>query len=113
MLKKRVLRTVALILLLCLVLGACSCGKGRAASEILSVMCERAEILPAGQVYQKGAEEGQAEYLSPAMCASLYGDGDVPAEMELMEDYAIYLSSFARPFELAVFAVMREVTPIR
>ena len=103
MLKKQVLYAVLWGVCISLLWGTCSCARERTAPEVLTVMCESVESLPAGRVYRKDAEEGEAAYLPPSLCAALYGEATPPPEMELIEDYAIYLSSFTTPFELAVF----------
>lgn len=95
-------RLLLLFLVLCLAL--CSCDKESVeADNVLNNIIENEKALPVGQIYRKGAEEGKDDYLSGNMIGILYG---VKAESEyfsMLEDYAIYLSSFAKPFEVAVF----------
>ena len=48
------------------------------------------------------AEESQA-YLSPDLMAALYGEGELPWQLSLVEDYGIFLSTAQHPCEFAVF----------
>lgn len=58
--------------------------------------------LPAGELYFSGAEETSPSYLSPELAKTLYGK-DSERYLALTEEYAIYLSGFAKPYEIAVF----------
>ena len=73
-------------------------------SGILSVEVD----CPVGTVYHSAAAEGEEGYFSSSLCATLYGDGDLPAEWASVEDFAIFLSATESPTELAVF-----LTPTR
>ncbi len=98
---KRAGGVLALVLSICLL--ASSCGrKEQTAWEILLSLCETAGELPTGEIYHAAAEEGARGYLSPEMIESLYGEEGREIFGELIPDYAIYLSSFAAPYEIAV-----------
>ncbi len=58
--------------------------------------------LPAGEVYVPGKAPGEEGYLSPFVLESLYGAHAEEAFSQI-EDYAVYLSSVAEPYEIAVF----------
>ena len=83
-------------------LVACSTGSGRSAEDILYEICNDME-LPAGSTYLSAAEEGSEKYLSDHLIESLYGKKAKEENFSLIEDYAIYLSSFAAPYEVAIF----------
>ncbi len=92
----------AVLIFICLALILCvsSCGERESAEDILYRICADSE-LPSGETYLRGAEEGSAGYLDASVIKSLYGE-DGEAAFLLLEDYAIYLSSFAAPCEVAV-----------
>ncbi len=71
-------------------------------SSILLSLMDKCDALPNGQIFEMGAEEGEAKYLSSSMIESMYGEGATDVFL-LVEDYAIYISSFAAPYEIAVF----------
>lgn len=58
---------------------------------------------PAGALYRSGAERGQEDYLSASDFDLLYGEGSAEEYGPLVREYSLYLSSFAEPFEVAVF----------
>ena len=98
---KRAGRLLALVLSIGLLVS--SCGRREATAwEILLSLCETAGELPTGEIYHAAAEEGARGYLSPEMIESLYGEEGKEVFGELLLDYAIYLSSFAAPYEIAV-----------
>ncbi len=83
----------------------CSCERKSAdTAELLSALMEGAGELPQGRIYQGDAEEGSDAYLSPSLREAMYG-AESKEIFSLMEGYSIYLSSFAAPFEIAVFRV--------
>ena len=57
---------------------------------------------PAGVTYLCGAEVGSEAYLSPETARALYGE-TAEELLSLCEDFAIFLSEGAYPFEAAVF----------
>ena len=95
------LKWLCLGMVLCICLTACGKQPVSAETLLLELMAEY-ESLPDGVIYRSGAEEGEAGYPSPELMESLYG-ANAAEVLELVEDYAIYLSSFAMPIELAVF----------
>lgn len=90
----------------CLICGLCFCCSSCARTErtcevLLGELMGMARELPAGQLYYARAEEGSAEYPSAALLEALYGEESI-ALFDALEDYALYLSSFAVPCEIAV-----------
>ena len=90
--------SVILIFVLCFGLCACS---GRA-FEIFDRLIEECEDLPSGVIYRSDAEEGNESFFSPSVRNSMYGE-DSEKKFALIEEYSIYLSSFASPYEIGVF----------
>lgn len=86
-------------LLLCLF----GCQKEVQACETVlrEVLTEEAD-LPVGDCYVPHAEEGQKGFLNDILMRSMYGE-DAAERFALVEDYAIYLSAFASPCEIALF----------
>ncbi len=82
-------------------LAACSVSP-MSTDKALSRIMEKGEKLPDGMIYHLGAEEGSEYYLPPSVRDSMYGDASEEI-FSLLEDYSIYMSSFAKPFEIAVF----------
>ena len=81
-----------------------SCGEHQVgAGDILSKMLEGESQLPFGNVYLMSADEGDVEYLSERVKGVLYGDSAAKEVFPLIKDYAIYISSFEVPCEIAVF----------
>ena len=78
-------------------------GDNRSAEDILADITDDIADLPDGNVYKKSAEEGDKGFLSPALCEALYGANAQRDKFPLTDDFAIYLSSFAMPCEVAVF----------
>jgi len=97
------MKPLILILTLLLLLSSLpSCAPRREAWEVLEErMAEY--TLPDGVCYRSDAAEGESTYASPALLASLYGTDAAKRITEFTESYAIYLSSFALPCEMAVF----------
>jgi len=91
------------ILSMVICLGMISCQmKEEKAEEMLGDILSEVGGLPTGVVYRPQAEEGDEGYLSRSLTEALYGE-DSEICFALIEDYAIYLSSFAAPYEIAVF----------
>ena len=85
----------------CMTFYGCSEDAG-SAERVLGRICESLEM-PSGSVYFCGAEEGQEGYLSPITASVLYGEEEWKEILPLLQDYAIYISRFAAPYEAAVF----------
>ena len=101
---RRIWRFLALGLAMALFLASCGRRGEKSAEEILREICEAAGELPEGAIYRLAAEEGEADYLSPQLVHSLYGEeGDEILASKILADAALYLSSFASPYEIAVF----------
>lgn len=80
-----------------------SCGnESTSAEEMLSSIMAKSNGLPAGEIYLKGASEGEKGYFSQSLCESMYGE-DAYEMLTFVEDYAIYMSSAQAPYEIAVF----------
>lgn len=91
----------ALIFALILLSG---CGSQQASVESVLLTLTEAEVgLPAGQAYLASAQEDEVCYLPPDLTAALYGQGEPPWQLALVEDYGMWLSSAQHPCEFAVF----------
>lgn len=90
-----------LTVLLCLSLVSCG-GRRQSAYEMLSSVTAGLEELPQGVIYVASAEMGEEGYLSPTVAEALWGD-DADEGFSMLSDYAIYMSSFAAPYEIGVF----------
>lgn len=90
--------------LLCVVLlFGVSCGRSSfSVAEILLRLEDAAEELPAGERYYSGVEEGYEGALPSALRDALYGE-ESEEIFETVEEYAMYLSSAAKPAQIAVF----------
>ncbi len=80
-----------------------SCGDRRNTEDILFNITKRFDDLPDGNVYLSSATEGSENFLSASVIKSLYHDGADEYEFSMIEEYAIYISSFAKPSEIAVY----------
>ena len=80
-----------------------SCKDNRRAEDILFNITKEIDDLPDGNVYLKSADEGSESFLSPMIISALYGEGAILYEFSLIEDFAVYLSSFKSPCEVAVY----------
>ena len=95
-----------LLLVLSILLLLCSCAKEHAtAAQVLDALVAAEIGLPAGQIYLSAAPEDDASYLSPELMAALYGEGELPWQLSLLEDYGLFLSTAQHPCEFAVFRV--------
>lgn len=92
------------ILCLCLLFGTSCAPRRVSAAELLTELQSELQELPEGKVYLCAAEEGSDGFFSPALREVMYGEGTEEI-FSLIEDYAIYLSSFATPCEIAVFCL--------
>jgi hypothetical protein len=98
---KRFILFIFAVLLLAVALLSCR-AESQSAEELLSSLMADTQGLPAGNIYVKGAEEGESAYFSQSLCESMYG----ARAFELLtftEDFAIYMASVAAPYEIAVF----------
>ena len=93
---------LGLVLLLCILTCACS-HEERGTDALLGEQMARTENLPMGEIYRSDAIEGECGYFSERLAATTYGEGAVMHCFPLIEEYAIYLSSFPEPCEIAVF----------
>ena len=100
--RKQILFLLCLCLLLTCSVTSCAGSERSAEDSVRSVLALWEEV-PDGVLYRAGAERGDVGYLSEADFDLLYGAGAAAYELPLVRDYAIYLSSFALPFEVAVF----------
>ncbi|MBQ8849143.1 MAG: hypothetical protein IJ011_02275 [Clostridia bacterium] len=100
------------ILIIALCLSLCSCGGERPTGDILSELMEACPSLPEGVIYSKGTIEGEEGYLSDTLAEALYGE-DAAECFALVEDYSIYISSFATPYEIAVLRCYSSTDAIR
>ncbi len=97
-------KIIGYLVCLPLVFSLCSCAKQNVTVEQILLALTEAEIgLPAGQIYLSSASEEQATYLSPDLIAALYGQGEPPWQLSLIEDYGLFLSTAQHPCEFAVF----------
>ena len=95
-----------LLLALSILLLLCACAKEQAtAAQVLDALVKAEIGLPAGQIYLSAAPEDDASYLSPDLVAALYGEGELPWQLSLLEDYGLFLSTAQHPCEFAVFRV--------
>jgi hypothetical protein len=99
-------KKILLLFLTASMLLLCSCAKEHAtAAQVLSALIDAEIGLPAGQIYLSAAPEDDASYLSPDLVAALYGEGELPWQLSLLEDYGLFLSTAQHPCEFAVFRV--------
>ena len=97
-------RLVCTLLSVWLICHFCACARTEASvAEVLDAMIGAEIGLPAGQVYLASAPESGEAYLSPDLTAALYGEGEPPWQLSLVEDYGIFLSTAQHPCEFAVF----------
>ena len=101
----KIYRSISLLLAIISLLSLCSCRNREKPScrTLLSALTESEIALPAGKTYSLSASEGEAEYLSPSLLASIYGNGEPPALLDSWLDCAIFLPRSEHPCEFAVF----------
>ncbi len=98
------LKRVSLLVLCVSFLLCTACAQKRIDTEaILTELLDVSGELPRGEIYRSGAEEGSVSYLSPSLRQAMYGE-DSEELFCTLEEYSIYLSSFAIPCEIAVFS---------
>ena len=96
------------LLLLILPCSLLACRAPAQVGDILTEMIDSQTELPAGQIYRKDAPPGDGGYTDDELLSVLYGDGILPPEFEVINDFSIRLSAFAEPYELAVFRCVSE-----
>ena len=94
--------SVFLAFVLCLSLSSCSARRELHTAEILADIMEYCDGLPRGVIYTSEAEVGAEGYLSPALVEALWGE-DAEEGFSMLEEYSVYLSSFAAPYEIGVY----------
>ena len=92
---------IVTVLLLCALLGSCARAQTPCCDILNGIMYSR-DDLPEGKIYISGEEEASEHYLSPQLMRTMYGE-DAEELFGLLEEYAIYISSFASPCEIAIF----------
>lgn len=98
-----ILKRMLLGVLCVISLFSVSCGEKQIHAEtLLEELREVSGEMPEGSLYLSGAEEGSDTYFSPSLRNAMYGE-DAEELFSLLEEYAVYLSSFASPCEIAVF----------
>lgn len=96
-------RIFFLFLIFCLFpLSACA-KDSPAPEQVLSALVEAEIGLPPGQIHLASAEAHEDAYLSDDMICDLYGNGELPWQLSLVQDYGIFLSSAQHPCEFAAF----------
>ena len=91
-----------LLALFCALLASCS-KKDATVEAVLERIYDELSPVPAGELYLSTSAAGTRHFISPALFCSLYGDGKEVSCAGAIEEYALYLSSFSAPFEIAVF----------
>ena len=98
----KLFRIFILLSLCCLLLLSCGSNK-RSCVEIVELIMGETGGLPVGNVYRNNAtEDNQGDYASPYLKEALYGE-EYEENFALVREYAIYISSFQAPYEIAVF----------
>lgn len=92
-----------MLILCCLLLSVGCAPDSPAPEQVLAALVEAEIGLPAGQVYLASAEAHEVSYLSDGMICDLYGNGELPWQLSLVQDYGIFLSSAQHPCEFAAF----------
>ncbi len=102
--KKRGLANLILCCLLCCILCFAGCARQLPSPDRVLCALTDAEIgLPPGQTYLASAQAHETAYLSDDMFSTLYGKGELPWQLSLVEDYGIFLSTAQHPCEFAAF----------
>lgn len=86
---------------LCLSLVSCA-SRAHSTDMILGRLMEECGELPSGKIYRGGRESVSEGSLPPELMCALYGE-DAKESFLSVSEYSIYLSSFASPYEIAVF----------
>lgn len=90
---------IPILLSLSILLVGCAHGK-KSPDEMLGVLMQSAGELPTGVIYRSESEEGSQGYPPSALLRAMYGESGEALIRAC--DFAIYLSSFAKPYEIAV-----------
>ena len=98
-------KVLALFIIIFCLLSLSSCSQGEPAScrEVLDAVIRGEVGLPAGNIYDMRAAEGEVEFLSDSLINALYGGGSMPRLRQDWLDCALFLSLGESPCELAVF----------
>ena len=96
-------KPLSLLLIICLLLLAGCARQEPLPEQVLSALTDAEVGLPAGQVYLSSAPEDSEQYLPSDLISALYGQGEPPWQLALIEDYGIWLSNAQHPCEFAVF----------
>lgn len=94
---------VCCLVLFCLLLTACAQNEPIPCREILNALTESEIGLPAGQIYDVCANEGDGEYLDERVINSLFGEGSAPPMRSGWLDLALFLPNSSHPCEFAIF----------
>ena len=100
----KIFRFISMLLCTACVISFLGCQSERnksAEAVLLDVI--GALTLPSGSIYIYGASFGSENSLPSLTREVLYGAEESELAFSLLDDYAIYLSSFESPFEAAVF----------
>ena len=84
-------------------LVACAPREYLSCRAVLYAMMKAEIALPAGQIYDLSAPEGDSEYFDERIINSLWGEGSPPPMRQGWIDLALFLPSSGHPCELAVF----------
>ncbi len=99
------MRIFLFFLVFCISLSLTACGEhseGMETERILTSLMEAQESFPGGVTFRHTATEGMEDYLPPSAREAMYG-ADSERYFKLIEQYSIYMSSFAAPYEIGVF----------
>ncbi|MBR2926584.1 MAG: hypothetical protein IKC31_03280 [Clostridia bacterium] len=83
---------VLLLCLVCLFLSVGCAGSPSSAREVLAALQKEQAPLPAGACYHLLTPSDQAEHLSDALLASLFGETEPPVAMSEVEDAAFFFA---------------------
>lgn len=98
--KKNIVLSLCILLLL---LPSCAERSSVSCREVLDTLTNAEIGLPAGQIYDLCAPEGDKEYLDERLINSLFGEGAEPPMRSGWLDLALFLSTSSHPCEFAVF----------
>ena len=86
-----------------LLLPSCAQKEPIPCREILDKLTDAEIGLPAGQIYDLVAPEGEEEYLEERLINSLFGEGASPPMRSGWLDLALFLPTSSHPCEFAIF----------
>ena len=95
-----------IVLCLCIILlliSSCAQKELIPCREILGKLIDAEVGLPAGQIYDLAATEGDDEYLDERLINSLFGEGASPPMRSGWIDLALFLPTSSHPCEFAIF----------